>query len=204
MLVSIIGNNASGKTSLAQVLGQQPGFKVFLESHEDRPYQALFSEDPQSYAFANQIDYLLARAEQERSIRAYGGIGVQDGGLDQDFYLYTHLFHSKGFLNHKEFELCRREFATLRAGLPAPEVYVYLAAPLNLLRERLLARGRMIDLNTIVTLDDLSTLQGYLDAWTARISPLTLQAEEVDLDSAGFIEGLGRRIRGMGVSSPAE
>jgi deoxyadenosine/deoxycytidine kinase len=195
MLVSIIGNNASGKTSLAAALDREPGFTAYLESHYDRPYQSLFSQDPARYALPNQIDFLLTRAEQERALRAAGGIGVQDGGLEQDFYLYTQLFHRKGFLTAKEFDLCRRLYATLRASLPAPEVYIYLTAPVELLRNRLLARGRVIDLKSIVTLDDLPILQDYLDTWVVGISPLALQAEEVELDSPEFVSDLAARIR---------
>ena len=196
MLVSIIGNNGSGKTSLAAALGREPGFNAYLESHYDRPYQGLFSQEPERYALPNQLDFLLARAEQERDSRAAEGIGVQDGGLEQDFYLYTHLFHRKGFLTAKEFDLCRRTYNVLRAGLPAPEVYIYLYAPLEMLKDRMQARGREIDMKTIVTPEDLPALQAYLDAWVAGISPLALQAEDVTLDSPEFMRGLAARIRG--------
>jgi deoxyadenosine/deoxycytidine kinase len=197
MLVSIIGNNASGKTSLALALGQQPGMDVYLESHDDRPYQGLFSQEPQRYALPNQIDFMLRRAEQERSIRAAGGIGVQDGGLEQDFRLYTRLFHAKGFLNEQEFALCRRLYDTLRAGLPAPEIYIYLSAPLEILRERLLGRGRVIDLNTIVTLDDLPVLQGFLDEWVNELAALIVPVEEIELESQEYMAGLAEGIRAI-------
>jgi deoxyadenosine/deoxycytidine kinase len=199
MLISIIGNNASGKTTLAKALGEQPGFTTYCESHTDRPYQALFSQEPQRYALHNQVDFLLARAEQERQIRAGVGISMQDGGLDQDFKLYTRLFHHKGFLDDKEYALCRRIYQTLRAELPAPEVFIHLTAPLETLRDRLLARDRTIDLRTIVTPDDLPTLQGYLEEWVAEITPppLTFQADEVALDSPDFIRELQAAIQGL-------
>ncbi len=107
-LITIVGSNASGKTTLAQAICQQTGFTPWLESHEDRPYQTLFSKDVRRYAQPNQIDYLLRRAEQERQIRAGKNTGVQDGGLDQDYHLYTRLFHHKGFLDEREFALCQR------------------------------------------------------------------------------------------------
>lgn len=195
MLVSIIGNNASGKTSLAAALGREPGIKAYLESHEDRPYQALFAEEPQRYALHNQIDYLMARAEQEAEIRTDGGIGVQDGGLDQDFFLYTRLFHHKGFLDEKEYALCRRVYLMLRNRFPEPDVFVYLSAPLDLLKSRLEQRGREIDLKTITTLKDLPILQGFLDSWAAGISPLMVSAEDLDLGSAGSVQQVAAQLR---------
>ncbi|MBN2044798.1 MAG: deoxynucleoside kinase [Anaerolineales bacterium] len=168
-LITIVGNNASGKTTLTNALCRQTGFTPWLESHEDRPYQPLFSQDVRRYALPNQIDYLLRRAEQEREIRQGEITGVQDGGLDQDYHLYTRLFQYKGFLDGREFTLCQRTYRALRAGLPAPDLIVWLRAPLDLLRARLQARNRKIDLEQIVTLDDLPLLEGYLEDWLAEI-----------------------------------
>ena len=169
-LINIVGNNASGKTSLTEALCQKTGFAAWLESHQDRPYQPLFSKDVRRYALPNQIDYLLRRAEQEREIREGEITGVQDGGLDQDYYLYTRLFHHKGFLNDREFALCQRVYQALRAGSPAPDLIVWLQTPLELLHQRIQARARMIDLQQIVTLDDLPLLDIYLDEWLSKIS----------------------------------
>jgi deoxyadenosine/deoxycytidine kinase len=168
-LITIVGNNASGKTTLTRTLCQQADFIPLLESHEDRPYQPLFSKDVRGYALPNQIDYMLRRAEQEREIRAGEVSGVQDGGLDQDYYLYTRLFHNKGFLGDREFALCQRTYQALRAGLPAPDLIVWLRAPVDLLQHRIQARARTIDLEQIVTLDDLPRLDTYLEEWLEEI-----------------------------------
>ncbi len=187
-LITIVGNNASGKTTLTQSLCREPGFTAHLESHEDRPFQPLFSQDVHRYALPNQIDYLLRRAEQESRIRAESAVGVQDGGLDQDFHLYSRLFHHKGFLDDQEFELCRRTYHALRRGMPAPDLIVWLRAPLDLLRQRLQARARMIDLNRIVTLDDLPLLETYLGEWLGGIEPDRLLTVEVSAKNHRFID----------------
>ena len=36
-LITIIGNNASGKTTLTRALCRAGGFRAYLESHTDRP-----------------------------------------------------------------------------------------------------------------------------------------------------------------------
>jgi len=185
-LITIIGNNASGKTTLTRTLCQAGGFNTCLESHSDRPYQPLFAQDQKRYALPNQIDYLLRRAEQEAEIRAGDVPGVQDGGLDQDYHLYTRLFHHKGFLDEQEYALCQRTYRALRHGLPPPDLIVYLKAPLSLLRQRLQARARLIDLQAIVTLDDLPTLQGYLDGWLAQEDPARLLEVDVSAQDPHF------------------
>lgn len=185
-LVSIVGNNGSGKTTLAKALGKLDGFQAYLESHEDRPYQPLFARDVRRYALPNQLDYMLRRAEQEYQIRAADELGVQDGGLDQDFHLYSQLFHHKGFLDEKEYSLCRRTYHALRAGLPAPDLVVWLRAPLELLRSRLQARARMIDLEQIVTLEDLPVLESYLESWIASMHPGSILVLDVAGQDSAF------------------
>jgi len=185
-LITIVGNNGSGKTTLTDALCKTSGFQAYLESHEDRPYQPLFSQDTRRYALPNQIDYMVRRAEQERQIRNSSQTGVQDGGLDQDYYLYTHLFHHKGFLDDRAFDLCQRMHQALRAGLPAPELVVWLRVPLDLLRARLQARARMIDLEQIVTLDDLPVLEGYLSDWLGGINPDRVLAVDVAGEDQAF------------------
>ncbi len=170
-LIAIVGNNASGKTTLTKVLCQKGGFTPCFEQHEERPYQKLFSEDLQKYAFPNQVDYMLYRAEQEIEIHAGEFVGIQDGGLDQDFHLYTRLFHTKAFLTRKEYSLCQRTYQTLRALLPLPDLIIRLSVPHEVLRQRLLARNRKIDLEQISTVDDLPVLENYLDEWLTSINP---------------------------------
>jgi len=185
-LITIVGNNGSGKTTLAQALGRLSGFHAYLESHEDRPFQPLFSKDVKRYALPNQLDYMLRRAEQERQIRDGEAIGVQDGGLDQDFYLYSRLFHHKNFLDDREFSLCQRTYQTLRAGLPAPDLIVWLQTPLELLRSRLQARARMIDLEQIVTLEDLPRLDVYLEEWLEGEDPDKILMVDVSREDQDF------------------
>lgn len=185
-LITIIGNNGSGKTTLARALGSQSGFTAYLESHKDRPYQHLFSQDVSRYALPNQLDYLLRRAEQERAAREGSRTGVQDGGLDQDYYLYTQLFHHKGFLDERDFSLCRRTYQALRAGLPPPDLVVRLNAPLELLRQRLQVRARTLDLEKIVTLDDLPVIEKLLEDWLAEHPPTRLLEVDVQSEDKNF------------------
>jgi len=175
---------------MAKALARVNGYQAYFESHEDRPFQPLFSRDVQRYALPNQIDYLLRRAEQERDIRKGELTGVQDGGLDQDFFLYTRLFHHKGFLDNQEFALCQRAYRALRAGLPAPDLIVRLAAPLDLLRGRLQTRARMIDLQQIVTLDDLPRLESYLEEWLERIDPDVVFTVDVTQEDPQFSQAV--------------
>ena len=160
-LVTIVGNSGSGKTTLARRLGEEGGWLVYLETHEERPFQAAYAAD-RRFALPNQIDYLLFRAEQERMIRQSGGVGIQDGGLDLDFHLFTHLFYRRGDLSRTELELCTRLYHTLRSLLPAPELVICLTAPLETIASRKASRQRTLDISLVAELGEMQTL---LDAW---------------------------------------
>ena len=68
-LISVVGASGVGKTSLVNALNRTGKFITAYEQHAERPFQGLFKQDAR-YAFANQVDYQLLRAEQERSLRA--------------------------------------------------------------------------------------------------------------------------------------
>ncbi len=164
-LIVIIGNCGSGKTALTRMLSEHYGLMPLLEQHEERPFQARFQADLQGYALANQMDYLLFRAEQELALRQTDKIGIADGGLDQDFYVFTKLFHRKGVLTDAEYQLCERLYRALRHSIPPPDLLIRLTAPRDVLTRRRLARTRKLD---IVTTDDLETIDQLLQAWMAE------------------------------------
>ena len=157
--MAIIGNCGSGKTTLAGQICARPGFGALLEQHAERPYQRLAMDDKR-WAFHNQVDYLLYRAEQERAARALPETGVADGGLDQDFFIFARLFYEKGYYSPAEFGVLERLYAALRGGLPAPERVIRLVVPPALLVERRARRHRALD---IATDDDLPRIEELLD-----------------------------------------
>ncbi len=166
-LIVVVGNSGVGKTSLTEALCAAGDFAAGLEGHATRPFQALFKNNP-GYALANQIDYLLARAEQERQIRAAPKTGIQDGGLDMDLFVFTRLFQRKGLLSAEEYTLCARLVDQIRASQPPPEGILWLSAPLEVVAERFTRRGRPLE---IATREDLQTSASLLEDWLEQIDP---------------------------------
>jgi deoxyadenosine/deoxycytidine kinase len=159
-LIAIVGTTGVGKTSLARALAGAADLNLGLEQHAERPFQSLFKTDKR-YGLANQIDYLLLRAGQERELRSGKCPGLLDGGLDQDFHGFTRLFHARGYLTDLEFGLCRRLYELIRATLPPPELVIHLRAPASVIRDRLARRERI----NIAGADDANLIERYLADW---------------------------------------
>ncbi|MEP7136644.1 MAG: deoxynucleoside kinase [Chloroflexota bacterium] len=163
-LISIVGVSGVGKTALVQVLAQHKNFNTAYEQHVQRPFQALFKQD-RKYALANQIDYFLLRAEQERDLRTAPQIGLIDGGLDLDFHGFTRLFLSRNLLAEPEFDLCRRLYTLVRESLPPPELIVRLVADEETVASRISSRKRI----NIASAEDTALFDSFLDEWLANI-----------------------------------
>jgi deoxyadenosine/deoxycytidine kinase len=161
-LISIVGASGVGKTALVQAMSKTGKFTTAYEQHVERPFQALFNQDSR-YALANQIDYLLLRAEQERALRNSSQIGLMDGGLDLDFHGFTHLFHSRGLLTDAEYDLCRR-------------LYTFLCADERTVASRLSTRDRI----NIASAADTVLFNSLIDEWLASLS----SHQVVELDTS--------------------
>ena len=201
LLIAVIGNCGSGKTTLAGLLCRQLGYYQQLEQHAERPFQAVFMQDRRQ-ALPNQVDYLLLRAEQERLIRQSARVGVVDGGLDQDFYVFTHLFHAKGYLDRAGFDLCRRLYHLLRELLAPPDLVLRLNAPLEVLAARRTQRSRALD---IVSEADLPLIDGLLADWMQSFPPAA-PVIEVDASAgdhfAAVLPGLKTKIQNFAARLP--
>lgn len=163
-LISIVGASGVGKTALVQALAKTNNFQTAYEQHAERPFQALFKQDKR-FALANQMDYLLLRAEQEKELRAGALIGLTDGGLDLDFHGFTRLFLSRNLLSQPEFDLCRRLYTHIRETLPQPELIVRLNADVETVNSRMGSRQRI----NIASAEDTALFNSLLDEWLRNV-----------------------------------
>ncbi len=176
-LISIVGASGVGKTALVQALAKTSKFITAYEQHTERPFQALFKQD-KKYALANQMDYLLLRAEQEKELRALPSaqIGLIDGGLDLDFHGFTRLFLSRNLLSQPEFDLCQRLYTFIRETLPQPELIVRLNADDETVNSRMVSRKRI----NIASAEDTALFNSYLDEWLMDVP----SKQKLELDVA--------------------
>jgi len=185
-LITVIGPSGVGKTALVQALAKINRFATAFEQHTERPFQAPAKEDAR-FIFANQMDYLLLRAEQEKQLRESSSIGLMDGGLDLDFHGFTRLFLSRNLLSPNEFDLCRRFYLLTRGLMPMPELIVRLQADEGTVADRMSGRKRI----NIASTKDTALFNSHLDEWLASVPSqqvLELDVTNEDIQYAKSVE----------------
>ncbi len=134
--IGIEGPIGVGKTTLATYLQQQLQAELMLEVFAENPFLARFYENPTCYALQTQLFFLMNRYKQYNQLAREGGIIVSD-------YIFAKndLF-SRYTLNAEEYELYLEISSNLAENLVQPSLVVYLTADLDVLMQRIAARGR--------------------------------------------------------------
>jgi deoxyadenosine/deoxycytidine kinase len=180
-LIVVVGSTGVGKTALVRALSKKGPFIVGLEEHAQRPFQSIFKTDAR-YALANQLDYLLFRAEQEHILRQSTKIGLMDGGLEMDFHGFTRLFHARLLLTDSEYNLCKRLFEFVRLHQPAPDLIIHLTAGPEIVAQRLAIRKRI----NIAAREDILLLDSFLEEWLSSLHPDQILRLDVSQSDFGY------------------
>jgi deoxyadenosine/deoxycytidine kinase len=169
-LISVVGNLGAGKTTLTRILCDQGGFTPYWEIPEEHLFSANFAEDHPRWALANQMDFFLFRCQQELTARQMDTNALMDGGLDQDFHVFTRHILNLGYLTPAEYNVCERFYRVARQLLPAPELIIHVIVDIPTLLNRRLARGRQT-VDQGFTAQELTDLESLIDEWlVARCS----------------------------------
>jgi len=131
-----------GKTSLAKRLAQSFGSDVLLEGVEENPFLERFYQDPRSAALQTQLFFLFQRARQIQSLRQadlFRPVQVADFMMDKD-RLFAELT-----LDEHEFNLYQQVYQHVTVDAPAPDLVIYLQAPVDVLLKRVAKRGRQYE-----------------------------------------------------------
>jgi deoxyadenosine/deoxycytidine kinase len=180
-LLIVAGNIGAGKTSLTERIGARLKWQSAFESVADNPYLADFYQDMRSWSFHLQVFFLGHRAEQYLEIARSPQSAILDRSIYEDAHIFARALHYMGNLNERDYQAYRRVFDLVVASLPAPDLLIYLKAPVPVLIERIRRRGR--DIETGITPEYLSLLESFYEDWlqTFDLCPvLTIRTDDLD------------------------
>lgn len=142
--IAVEGNIGAGKTTVARLLAEETGSRLFLEEVDDNPFIEKFYGDMGGYAFQAQIFFLLNRYRQQTEI------AQQD--LFTDLMVADYLFakdriYAHAVLGDDELVLYNRMHSLLEGRIVKPDLVIYLQADQEVLMQRIMKRGRSYEKN---------------------------------------------------------
>jgi deoxyadenosine/deoxycytidine kinase len=180
-LVIVAGNIGVGKTSLTERLGARLGWRTAFESVADNPYLPDFYADMRAWSFHLQVFFLGHRARQYLEMASQPESVILDRSIYEDAYIFARALHHLGNLNERDYLSYQRVFDLVVGNLPAPDLLIYLRAPVSVLMDRIHSRGRAIEGG--ITADYLSLLESFYDDWMKAydVCPvLTIRSDDLD------------------------
>ena len=180
-LVLVAGNIGTGKTSLAERLGDRLGWRTGFESVIDNPYLGDFYQNMDAWSFHLQVYFLGHRAQQHLELVKDPRSAIADRSIYEDVKIFARALYQQGSLSERDYRSYQRVFQLIADHLPEPDLLIYLIAPPEILQKRIEERGREIESG--ISLEYLTLLDSFYDDWmkTFNLCPV-LKIRSDDLD----------------------
>lgn len=178
--IAIEGVIGAGKTSLAHLLQQKIGGRLFLEVFEENPFLEDFYRDPEHYAFQTQIFFLLSRYRQQEEIQQYD---LFEKRIISDYMFVKDRIFATLNLNEKEMTLYNMLARILEKRVIKPDLAIYLKASTQRLMQNIRKRGRSYERN--IKEDYIEALNRLYDEffWNYSATPLLI----INTDNLDFV-----------------
>lgn len=136
--IVIEGPIGVGKTSLARRLADSIDSELMLEEAEANPFLERFYRDPRGAALPAQLFFLFQRARQIEQLRQHE---LFHPTRIADFMIEKDRLFAEINLDRHELSLYDKVWESLDIQPPAPDLVVYLQAPVDTLLFRIARRG---------------------------------------------------------------
>ena len=128
-----------GKTSLVRRLATHLQAETLLEEAEDNPFLQSFYENQRQSAFPAQLFFLFQRSRQWSELQQ---ADMFRQSLVADFMLEKDRLFAQVNLQLEEMKLYDQIYENLSMEAPAPDLVIYLQAPVEVLMQRIMKRAR--------------------------------------------------------------
>lgn len=136
--VAVEGPIGVGKTTLARKLAQVFDYPLLLEPAAENPFLDRYYRDGKRNALSTQLFFLLHRAQQVADLHRNDLLGPL---VVADFLMEKDELFARMTLDDNEYSLYAQIYENLAIQAPAPDLVIYLQAPVNILQQRIRDRG---------------------------------------------------------------
>ncbi|MCK5638113.1 MAG: 2-amino-4-hydroxy-6-hydroxymethyldihydropteridine diphosphokinase, partial [Flavobacteriaceae bacterium] len=177
--IAIEGNIGSGKTTLANRIGDDYNAKLVLERFADNPFLPKFYKDEERYAFPLEMSFLADRYHQLTDDLAQ--FDLFKNFIVSDYFIFKSLIFAQITLPKEEYSLYRKMFDIMYKEISKPDVYVYLYQNTERLIDNIKKRGRDYEQN--IQADYLDKIhKGYINFIKTKEQLNTLVIDVTELD----------------------
>ena len=171
----IIGNIASGKTTLINLVSQ-PMIGV-LENFQENPFWKSFYQDPESYSFETELTFTLQHYHQIKNNLYAGNTFICD------FSLYLDRAYADVTLQPQRRKIYLDVLDELTQEVGHPDLVIYLKCSERTLLDRIQTRGRENEKD--ITLNYLqavaSSIENNIKSFSQQSEIIVLNSEELDI-----------------------
>lgn len=181
--IEICGGIASGKTTLALLLGAK-GFETLHENFRENPFWTMFFQRSESVAFEAEVTFLLQHYHQWK-------IKVpRNQPIVSDFSFLLDRSYSKINLNDGQLEAFQAVYRQVATELSTPTLVVRLNCSANEELRRIRARARIEE--SSISLTYLARLNDEVGRQFHDL-PATVRKVDIDSESIDFAhDGVGK------------
>lgn len=186
------GSIGAGKSSLVAPLARELRVKGGAERPELNPWFTAAAVDPERWSLAAQLWFLVESGASALVLREGG---VQERFPTEHVRIFARLRWSTGALTDEELAVLDQTLLVIQRACRAPDVIVWLTAPLEELLRRIELRGRhgedMVDTETLSSLELL--YRDFFDGYGESL--ITLDTTRDDPRQPHIAKRLAEEIR---------
>ncbi|MGG0644315.1 deoxynucleoside kinase [Sporosarcina gallistercoris] len=181
--IAVEGPIGVGKSTLSKAISDTRQFHLLMEIVDENPFLNKFYDDIEEWSFQTEMFFLCNRYKQLGDIQKH--YLAEDKPVVADYHIFKNLIFAQRSLSENDYAKYEQIYNILTAGMPVPNVIVYLHASLDTLMKRIAMRGRDyergMDPNYLRQLsEDYDTFINRFERMHPEIPVLRFNGDELD------------------------